>query len=90
METYSFKSTFTDGNVTRNVLAFLWSIAAIIYIFFITLYQIPKENVRAVDTILGFLLGTIVAGIILYFFGSSQGSNNKSKLIEDKIVDGKS
>lgn len=52
-------------------LATFWSVTGLIYIFLITFGTIPEQNVRFADTILGFLLGTIVSTIINYFFGSS-------------------
>ena len=52
-------------------LATFWSIVSIVYIVCITFIEIPKENIRFADTTLGFLLGTIIATIIGYFFGSS-------------------
>lgn len=52
-------------------LATFWSITGLVYIFLITFGTIPEQNVRFADTILGFLLGTIVSTIINYFFGSS-------------------
>jgi hypothetical protein len=58
-------------------LASFWSLVSTVYLFMITFVHI--ENVRAADTILGFLLGTIVATIIAYFFGSSKGSSDKMK-----------
>lgn len=58
-------------------LATLWSAAAIAYIFLITLVEIPDNNVRLVDTITGFLLGTIVASIIQFFFGNSIGKKDE-------------
>lgn len=50
-------------------LASFWSVTSVLYIFFTTFFKVENEHV--LDTILGFLLGTIVATIINYFLGSS-------------------
>jgi hypothetical protein len=63
-------------------LASFWSVASVIYIFIISLTNIPVTSIRLVDTVLGFVLGTIVSTIIAYFFGSSMGSKEKTTLIE--------
>jgi hypothetical protein len=55
-----------------------WSLAAVFYIGFITFGQIPEANVRFADTILGFLLGTVIATIMQFFFGSSKSSKDKT------------
>ena len=65
-------------------LATFWSLVAVGYIFLITFISIPEANVRFADTTLGFLLGTIVATIINYFFGSSKSSSDKNQLLKDK------
>ena len=59
-------------------LASFWSIVAMVYIFMITFMTIPAANVRFADTVLGFLLGTIIATVIQYFLGSSKGSADKT------------
>lgn len=51
--------------------AMFWSVFAVIYIGCITFVEIPKENVRFADVIIGFLLGTIIATIIGFFYGNS-------------------
>ena len=51
--------------------AYMWSLSSIIYIFCVSFVAIPVSNVRVVDTIVGFLLGTIIAGLIGYFYGAS-------------------
>jgi hypothetical protein len=61
------------------IFATFWSIFAAGYIGFITFGTIPAENQRFADTILGFLLGTVVATILQFFFGSSMGSKDKDK-----------
>jgi len=61
--------------------ATLWSIAAIAFMFGITFIDIPAGSERFADTILGFLLGTIVATIINFFYGSSKGSQDKTTQI---------
>ena len=68
-------------------LATFWSFIAVGYIFLITFLTIPEANVRFADTTLGFLLGTIVATIINYFFGSSKSSSDKNQLLKGIKID---
>jgi len=60
-------------------LASFWSIVGAGYIVSATWF--PVVNEKMADTVLGFLLGTIVATIINYFFGSSKGSKEKQDLL---------
>ena len=73
-----------DKFVARFVywLAIGWSVFAILYIVGITFFPIPESNVRFADTILGFLLGTVVATILNFFFGSSKSSKDKDEMMK--------
>lgn len=51
--------------------AMFWSLFAVVYIGCITFVEIPASNVRFADVIIGFLLGTIIATIIGFFYGNS-------------------
>lgn len=62
-------------------LATFWSLTAVAYIFLITFTNIPELNVRFADTILGFLLGTVVATILNFFLGSSASSKEKTEVL---------
>lgn len=53
----------------------------IIYIFSITFSTIPESNIRFADTILGFLLGTVLSTIINFFYGSSKSSKEKTEAL---------
>jgi hypothetical protein len=65
--------------------ATFWSIVAAVYIAFITFGEIPQANVRFADTVLGFMLGTVIATIIGFFYGSSQGSKDKDVFLEEVV-----
>jgi hypothetical protein len=65
--------------------AILWSVVACTYIGAITFGSIPEDNIRFADTILGFVLGTIVAQIIAFFYGSSRSSQNKDDVIQGVV-----
>lgn len=58
-------------------LAALWSVASIGYLFASTFFHVLNE--RIADTILGFLMGTIVSTIINYFYGNSLKTNENKK-----------
>lgn len=62
-------------------LTTFWSVAAVAYIGFITFADIPMSNVRFADTILGFILGTVIATVLNFWFGSSEGSKRKAELL---------
>jgi hypothetical protein len=70
-----------DPLVRRFVYYFIgfWSVLASIYIGCITFIDIPDENARFADTILGFVLGTMVASMFQFLLGSSLGSRAKDK-----------
>jgi len=70
-----------DPLVRRFVYIFIafWSVLSSLYIGFITFVQIPESNIRFADTILGFTLGTMVAGMFQFLLGSSLGSRSKDK-----------
>lgn len=66
-------------------LASAWSIFAMVYIPCITFCSVPDNSIRFADTILGFLLGTVIASILTFFFGSSYGSKDKTDALKDVI-----
>lgn len=68
-----------DPLVRRFVYFFIsfWSVLSAVYIGCITFAVIPEDNVRFADTILGFVLGTMVASMFQFLLGSSLGSRNK-------------
>jgi len=63
-------------------MAAFWSIVGAVYLFLVTFTDVTNE--AHANTIIGFLLGTIVATIINFFFGSSKGSKDKNELLIKK------
>ena len=70
-----------DPFVRRFTYYFIaaWSTFAMIVIPCMIFMQIPESNVRFADTILGFLLGTVIASMFAFLLGSSFGSRQKDK-----------
>lgn len=69
----------SDSFVRRFTYYFItvWSMFAMVYIPMITFSNIPASNVRFADTILGFMLGTVMASMFSFLLGSSFGSRLK-------------
>ena len=61
--------------------AIAWSAFAMGFMLLATLTNIPDKNLRLVDTILGFLLGTAIAGIFNFFLGTTYRSQKKDDTI---------
>lgn len=62
--------------------AILWSLFAMVFMLIVILAQIPEQNLRMADTILGFLLGTAIAGIFNFFLGTTARSQKKDDTIQ--------
>jgi hypothetical protein len=60
-----------------------WSVVTISYITAITFCDIPPASIRYADTILGFLLGTAVAGMFQYLLGSTMQNKTKDQTIQN-------
>jgi membrane protein required for beta-lactamase induction len=58
--------------------AWFWSVGSMAYFFAITFGQVPASGKDFGNIILGFLLGTAVATIISFFYGSSKSSKDKT------------
>jgi len=66
--------------------AIAWSAFAFVYIYMITFTVIPENNQRFADIILGFLLGTVLAGMFAFFYGSSAGNERRAELQDLKSI----
>src|SRR5512137_267840 len=76
------KAMESDDPLVRRFLYYfiaLWSTFAVIFIPCLIWVQIPENNTRFADTILGYVLGTVITGMFAFLLGSSQGSRNKDK-----------
>ena len=62
--------------------AWFWSSFACLYILLVTFVPLPDKNARYADMVLGFLLGTIVATMITFFFGSSSSSKTNTSTMQ--------
>lgn len=74
------KAMESDDPLVRRFLYYFiaaWSIFAICFIPSLIWLPIPEENIRFADTVLGYVLGTIITGMFAFLLGSSQGSRNK-------------
>lgn len=86
------QTSATSSKLAKNfvyIFASVWTLFAMFYIGFITFATIPEANVRFADTILGFVLGTVIASFINYFVGTSQSSSDKNEAIHTALSKGK-
>lgn len=70
--------------------AWVWSMFAMLYILGVTFLTIPQGHERYADLVLGFLLGTVIATILTFFFGSSNSSKanvNNMQAMLAKLTD---
>ena len=58
--------------------AWFWASTSVFYFFCVTFFLLPEGGRDFANIILGFLLGTAVATIISFFYGSSKSSKDKT------------
>lgn len=56
-----------------------------LYLFLVTFLPVPAAGAEHAKTIVGFMLGSVISIIIGYWWGSSKGSADKAKVIENQI-----
>lgn len=66
--------------------AWFWSVGSMAYFFAITFGQVPASGKDFGNIILGFLLGTAVATIISFFYGSSKSSKDKTDAMSKEMA----
>lgn len=73
-----------DPMVRRFIyyFAWFWSGISAAYFFAVTFISLPEGARDFANIILGFLLGTAVAAILQFFYGSSKGSQDKNALMK--------
>lgn len=76
-----------DKFVRRFVyyLALFWSFVGASFMISVIFFEIPQQNIRLVDTILGFLMGTLLAQVLNFFFGSTKGSKDKTTMMNELL-----
>lgn len=62
-------------------LAAAWSMFSMIYFAAVTFMNVPTGGQRVADTILGVLIGNVLGSVFAYFFGSTKGSAEKTRLL---------
>lgn len=55
------------------------------YLVAITFVPIPSANLRFADTILGFIIGTLVAAPIAFYYGSSKSSQANAQALRELV-----
>jgi hypothetical protein len=66
--------------------AWFWSVGSMAYFFAITFGTVPASGKDFGNIILGFLLGTAVATIISFFYGSSKSSKDKTETMSKELL----
>jgi len=65
------KETVRSSNFTSWFAFYVFSVSAA-YLFLSTFTELPENNQRIVDTIIGFLLGSVIGPIVVWAFRSSK------------------
>ena len=86
METIKTVSAIFGGKTFgRLFLATIWSAFAMWFVGYILTHPIAPDSLPFVNTFTGFIMGTIVAGILGYYFGSSQSSSDKDDMLKKQM-----
>lgn len=77
-----------DDRFAKNFIywyAWFWAVGSTLYFFCVTFLEMPQGGRDFANIILGFLLGTAVATIISFFYGSSKSSKDKTDALVKEL-----
>lgn len=80
----SKNSTKLSKNFVYYFITF-WSIVGALTITMPLFLEIPSNNIRLIDTVFGFILGTALAAMFNFILGSSIGSKDKDEVFAGKF-----
>lgn len=66
-------------------LAAAWSVFAMAYFTGVTFFPPAPAGQRIADTVLGVLISTVLGAIMMYFYGSTKGSADKTRMLAQSI-----
>jgi len=69
------------NTIAMYILAGIITIGFFIVLFMLIFVKIPEGNESMLNIALGALIGSFSGGVVGYFFGSSQGSANKTEIM---------
>lgn len=82
------RTLFSGKNFVRFYFASFWSIVAAVVIWYLLTHDLTPTQKEFGNTILGFIMGTVVGSVMQFYFGSSQSSSEKDDMLKNSI-DGK-
>lgn len=82
-KTLEYMQRFFSTTSIRGVVAFLTVILSFSCLFVLYFHPIPEGNQRLADITTGFVLGTAVAAVYQYLYGSSKTETDKRKASEE-------
>lgn len=81
-EETSYTSSNNRSAIFTNILGAIILVVGFSYIIAITWLPIPEDNQRFADTCLGFILGSLLATVINFFFGSSMQTTDFHSVVQ--------
>lgn len=69
----------------RDVIGVLMLIIVFVWFFALLWIEIPEGNQKIVDIASGIIIGSGFVAVINFYFGSSKGSADKSKAMEEAV-----
>lgn len=62
----------------RFYLACYWAVVSTVFLFWSCFFEVPTANAARVDSVQTFMLATLVASIISFYFGDSEKESSKN------------
>jgi len=78
------RTLFGGKNFIRFFLACAWSFFAMWVIYHLLTHDMVGSAKEYGNTVLGFVMGTVIGTVVSFYFGSSQSSSDKDDALKTK------